>query len=456
MKVAKFGGSSLADAKQIKKVCNIIVSDPERRIIVVSAPGKRFDDDTKVTDLLILLATACLEKKDGREELKNIIERFSSIAKDLNIIKEMQSTYDNLEKMLTLDKSNPTEFMDTVKATGEDTLAKTLATYLQSIGYKAKYVNPGEAGMILTNEYGNAQLLDESYERLAQLSETKEIIIFPGFFGVTLDGKIATFPRGGSDITGAILASAVKADVYENFTDVDYVYSVSPKIIKSPTPILEATYREMRELSSSGFSVYQEEALRPVYKHGIPVNIRNSNNPNCKGTMIVPELSKIGEKVIGIAYDSDFCCIYITKYLMNREVGFGRKLLKILEDNNISYEHTPTGIDNISVVFKQNQLPKELKADIVSKIYNELDADDVRVDYNLGMIVLVGEGMANSSTAFLARATTALSKADVNIEMISQGSSKTSMVIAVHESKVKLAMQKLYNEFFDNNNSTIL
>ena len=448
MKVSKFGGSSLADAAQIKKVCDIILSDPERRIIVVSAPGKRSDDDIKVTDLLIATAEACLSGKDGKAEMEVVITRFADIADGLCISDVLPTLRIGLESLLTLDKSHPAKFMDALKAAGEDTNAKIVAAYLKHIGHDARYVNPGDAGMRLTDEFGNARLLDESYDTLSSLSNSVGIIIFPGFFGTTNQGDVVTFPRGGSDITGAILAAAVNADVYENYTDVDYVYSVNPRIVRNPVPILEITYREMRELSYAGFAVYQEEALLPVFKRGIPVNIRNVNNPSCPGTRIVPDRSSLEDaQVAGVANDGDFCCIYISKYLMNREIGFGRRALQIIEEAGISYDHTPTGVDNMSVVFKQSQLTDESKATIISRLRSELDADDVTIDHDLAMITVAGEGMSHS-VGVAARAAGALSRAGVNIEMISQGCSEVSMFFAVLGKDEKKAVQALYIEFF--------
>jgi len=448
MKVVKFGGTSLADAAQIKKVCDVVLADPERRIVVVSAPGKRYDADTKVTDMLIAVANACLAGKDGKKEMEAVIARFTEIAKDLGVPDEAPRLREDLEALLEKDRSHPGRFTDALKAAGEDNTAKIVAAYLRSIGQNAGYINPGFAGMRLTDEFGNAQLLEESYALLAELGNLEGLIIFPGFFGSTKSGDIATFPRGGSDITGAILAAAVNADVYENFTDVDYVYSVNPKVVANPAPILEITYREMRELSSAGFAVYQEEALLPVFKRGIPVNIRNVNHPSCPGTRIVPGRDGKGPIVSGIANDGDFCCVYIRKYLMNRELGFGRKVLQILEEAGISYVHTPTGIDDMSVVFKQTQLNDERKAAIVASLHAELGVDAVTFDHNLAMITVAGEGMSHS-VGVAARATGAFSRAGINIEMISQGCSEVSMVFAVRGSDAKRAVRALYDEFFE-------
>ena len=346
--------------------------------------------------------------------------------------------------------SKPLNFVDRVKAAGEDNCAKLVAAYLNATGHTARYVNPGQAGMILSDEFGNAKILDKSFRLLNEnLSKIDGIIVFPGFFGRTESGDIVTFPRGGSDITGAILAAALKADVYENFTDVDYVYSVNPKIIENPKPLLVVTYREMRELSYAGFNVYQEEALLPVYRAGIPVNVRNVNNSGCPGTMIVSnrESGSGDMRVAGIACDSGFSSIYISKYLMNREIGFGRKLLSILEDENLSYEHSPTGIDDMTLIVRTSALENGKLSRIVNRIKNELDADDVKVGNGLCLIVVVGEGMKRA-VGVAATATTALSKAGINIEMISQGSSEVSMIFAVEEDKCELGVRALYEAFF--------
>ncbi len=455
MKVAKFGGSSLADAPQIRKVCKIIMDDPERRVVVVSAPGKGVTDDIKVTDMLIAAAKATLEKglAAGTEEMEKIVARYARIAADLGVPEVMEDIAPAFRSLLSLHETlPPARFTDVLKAAGEDNCAKLVAACLTKMGKPAVYVNPGEAGMVLTNDFGNARVLPKSFDLLAKsLSGISEIVVFPGFFGRTEDGEIVTFPRGGSDITGAILTAALKADVYENFTDVDYVYSVNPKQVANPRPLTVVTYREMRELSYAGFNVYQEEALLPVYKTGIPVNVRNANNPSCPGTLIVPERGAFedGRRVAGIASDSGFTSIYVSKYLMNREIGFGRRLLHILEDEGISYEHTPTGIDDMTVIVRDSMLSDEKLARIQRRIYNELGADDVQVETGLSLIVVVGEGMKHS-IGIAAMATQALSQAKVNISMISQGSSEVSMVFAVKTEDCERGVRALYEAFFMN------
>jgi len=448
MKVVKFGGSSLASGKQIEKVFKIVVSDPKRKVVVVSAPGKRFAEDDKVTDLLIECGELCLQNKDPREQFEAVLERYSSIAEELSlsndIIIEIQ---EDLAKRLSADKTKPDRFLDLLKASGEDNNAKLVAAYFRKQGVEASYIDPKEAGLLVSDEPGNAQALPEAYSQLYSLHDRKGILIFPGFFGYSREGEVFTFSRSGSDITGSILANALKADLYENFTDVDAVYSVNPFIVKNPKEIKELTYREMRELSYAGFTVLHDEALVPAFKAGIPVQIKNTNNPSAPGTKIVYERDNTNGPVIGIASDQGFCSIYVSKYLMNREIGFGRKLLSILEDFGLSYEHTPSGIDDVSVILRENQMNAEMEKAIVERIESELHADQVKIEHSLALIMVVGEGMRHN-VGTMARASKALAKARINIEMINQGSSEVSMMFGVKEVEEKRAVQALYEEFF--------
>ncbi|OCA89850.1 MULTISPECIES: aspartate kinase [unclassified Bacillus (in: firmicutes)] len=448
MKVVKFGGTSLASGEQLNKVFEIVVSDPQRKIVVVSAPGKRFSSDTKVTDLLIACGESWLNGACDQYLFDMVIDRYRLIAEDLSISGSVvERIRADLMEILNGDLSDKGQFMDAVKASGEDNNAKLVAAFFQARGVEAEYMNPHEAGLIVSDEPGNAQVLAESYANLYHLRNKKGIVIFPGFFGYTTDGKVMTFPRSGSDITGAILANAVKADLYENYTDVDAVFSVNPTIINKPKEISVLTYREMRELSYAGFSVLHDEALIPAFKAGIPVNIKNTNNPLSPGTMIVNKKELTNGPVVGIASDNDFCSIYVSKYLMNREIGFGRKLLQILEDLKLSYEHVPSGIDDLTVILRQNQMDSELEEIIRNRIIEELEADEVKIEHNLSLIMIVGEGM-RSNVGTVARASKALANAGINIEMINQGSSEVSMMFGVKELQENRAVAALYNEFF--------
>lgn len=448
MKVVKFGGSSLATGEQLEKVFQIVTADPERKVVVVSAPGKRFSTDIKVTDLLIELADKTLSKADTKKALHAVIDRYESLAKDLHLSPSIIDTIQNdLEQRLNADKSKPEQFTDLLKASGEDNNAKLVAAYFQSQGIEAHYINPQKAGLLVTNEPGNAQVLEESYQRLYQLREKSGILVFPGFFGYNENGDVVTFSRSGSDITGSILAHGLHVDLYENFSDVDAVYSVNPNIIQNPKEIREITFREMRELAYGGFSVFHDEALYPAFLAGIPVNVKNTNNPHAPGTMIVKQRTSQNGPVIGISSEKGFCSIYVRKYLMNREIGFGSKLLRILEEYGLSYEHTPSGIDDLSVILRHDQMEPDIEKEILSRIKKELQADEVEIIPNIALIMVVGEGMRRN-IGTMARASRALAHSHINIEMINQGSSEVSMMFGVKEANEKKAVQALYEEFF--------
>ena len=443
MKVVKFGGSSVADAKQILKVADIVKADPDRRIVVVSAPGKRFSDDIKVTDLLIALAGAVIAGQPYDDEIGAVVGRYAEIQKALGLDETIVTTIEaDLQDRINGRSSNDAQFMDTVKASGEDNNAKIIAQVFVNQGVPARYVDPKEAGMLLSDDFGNAQVLPESFENLAALRKEKDIVIFPGFFGYTKQGAVATFPRGGSDITGAIVAAAVKADVYENFTDVDSVFAMDPRILGTAPAIELLTYREMRELSYAGFGVFHDEAIVPAVCAKVPICIKNTNRPDAPGTMIVSERKYEHGEVTGIASAAGFSAIYLSKYMMNREVGFGRRLLQILEEEQLSFEHAPSGIDNMSVILRSSPFTAQRERHVLKRIETELGADDVTIEHGLSLIMIVGEGM-RYAVGLAARACAALANAGVNIEMINQGSSEISIMFGVKEIDRKHAVQAL-------------
>ncbi|MBU8593794.1 aspartate kinase [Bacillus subtilis] len=448
MKVVKFGGSSLASGAQLDKVFHIVTSDPARKAVVVSAPGKRYAEDTKVTDLLIACAEQYLATGSAPELAEAVVERYALIANELQLGQSIiEKIRDDLFTLLEGDKSNPEQYLDAVKASGEDNNAKLIAAYFRYKGVKAEYVNPKDAGLFVTNEPGNAQVLPESYQNLYRLRERDGLIIFPGFFGFSKDGDVITFSRSGSDITGSILANGLQADLYENFTDVDAVYSVNPSFVENPKEISELTYREMRELSYAGFSVFHDEALIPAFRAGIPVQIKNTNNPSAEGTRVVSKRDNTNGPVVGIASDTGFCSIYISKYLMNREIGFGRRALQILEEHGLTYEHVPSGIDDMTIILRQGQMDAATERSVIKLIEEDLHADEVIVEHHLALIMVVGEAMRHN-VGTTARAAKALSEAQVNIEMINQGSSEVSMMFGVKEAEERKAVQALYREFF--------
>lgn len=455
MKVCKFGGSSVADAAQITKVCDIMLADRNRRVVVVSAPGKRNKSDTKVTDMLIALAEHALAGADTEADIKAVVERYASIQRELGLDESVTAEIDaDLRERVTSDKEDEGTFMDLLKAAGEDNSAKLVAAVFRKRGAAAIYLNPAKAGMLLEGSHGDATLCEASYGFLhdsierAMWQPDNPIVVFPGFFGVNRDGKVATFPRGGSDITGAILAAAMKAECYENFTDVDTVYAVDPRMVPDVKHgISEMTYREMRQLAYAGFGVFHDEAVMPAFRAGIPINIRNTNHPDLPGTWIVPNRRVDSCKVVGIASDSGFVHVYVDKYMMNREIGFGRRLLQIFEEEGVAFEHMPTGIDNITLILRGSKFPADVQVRVMQRIKKELNPDQLVCERDHGLIMVVGEGMQHT-VGTAARATKALADAGVNIELISQDASEISIMFGVRETERAKAVQTLYHEFF--------
>ena len=453
MKVCKFGGSSLADAAQLNKVIDIVLADPARRIVVVSAPGKRHSGDTKVTDLLIALAKAALAGENTDRQFGAVVERYAEIADALKLGEAIvKAIEDDLKgRLAQVSQLQPAEFMDLMKAAGEDNNAKLVAVAFEARGKRARYASPKDTGMILEGNFGDATLNPESYSRLAKaFSNFEGIVIYPGFFGYTVEGKVATFPRGGSDITGSILAAAVCADVYENFTDVDSVYPCDPRIVeevKGGEGIATMTYREMRELAYAGFGVFNDDAVIPAVKARIPINIRNTNHPSAPGTMIQQSRRVVPGTVVGIASADGFVNIVVEKYLMNREIGFGRKLLQVLEEAGISYEHMPSGVDSQCVVVKEQYLPKENERRIVNRIKEVLNPDFVTVERDITMLMIVGEGMCYTP-GMLAKACLALASAGISMSMVNQGSSEVSFMLAIRSQDRDVAVRALYKAFF--------
>ena len=448
MKVVKFGGSSLASATQLEKVFNIVKEDEARQYVVVSAPGKRNAEDTKVTDALIKYFKEYTNGKDTNQSQEWIINRYRSITEELDLDEEIiEEIARDIKSLATLPKSDNTFLYDTFLAAGENNNAKLIAAYFVKKGLEAKYIHPKDAGIFVTSEPCNARILPSSYDKIEELRNHNEILVIPGFFGITKEGQVCTFSRGGSDITGSIIAAGVKADLYENFTDVDGIFAAHPGIIKQQHSIPELTYKEMRELAYAGFSVLHDEALVPAYRGKIPMVIKNTNNPKHPGTKIVLNHTNENVKVVGIAGDSGFVSINTTKYLMNREVGFGRKLLQILEDLNISWDHMPTGIDDLSVILRSKELTPIKEQEILKHLIQDLQVDYAEIEHDLSIIMIVGENMKNQ-IGVTATATKALSENNINIQMISQGSSEVSIMFVVNQEQEKQAIKALYDVFF--------
>ncbi|QUR93564.1 aspartate kinase [Macrococcoides canis] len=446
MKVCKFGGSSVADAQQIKKIMKIINEDNKRKYIVVSAPGKRYKEDIKVTDMLITLIEAVLHKKEYQEIITQILERFLQIEKELNIDHSLIETFrSQLNDYIKRYQHQPERLTDALKSCGEDFNAQLIANYNNEQGIKTTYFSPEDIGLIVSDEPSNAVVLDKSYENIMnKLVNVEGKVIIPGFFGINENGDINTFSRGGSDITGAIIASSVSSEVYENFTDVSGIFSANPNIVNQPASIIQLTYEEMRELSYAGFSVFHDEALLPVYRSRIPVNIKNTNDPDHPGTLITNTRQSSG--VVGVSCDSGFVSINMKKYLMNREIGFTRRLLSILEDMNISYEHMPSGIDDISVILRAHQL-EDKESKLLEKIENELKVDALSIEKNIAILMVVGLGM-KTLVGTANKATEAFKTNNINLKMINQGSSEISMMFGIEEKDAEKAVLAAYEAYF--------
>ena len=433
IKVVKFGGSSLASAEQFKKVGDIIRADKDRVYVVPSAPGKRFSNDTKVTDMLY-----------GCYDLAQSGKKFD---KQLNDIKaRYQEIIDGLGLKISLDDEFK-KIADNFKAkTGSD-YAASRGEYLNSI-LMANYLGYDwidAAEVIFFDEDGN---FDAEYtnKKLSKVLKNHPKAVIPGFYGASEYGKVKTFSRGGSDITGSIVARAAKADVYENWTDTSGFLITDPRIIDNPEGIETITYRELRELSYMGASVFHEDAIFPVRKEGIPINIRNTNRPEDAGTWIVESTAQKSKYTItGIAGKKGFCAVNVDKAKMNSEIGFGRKVLQAFEDNGISFEHMPSGIDTMTVFVHQDEfIDKEQK--VVAEIHRMTDPDVIDIEADLALIAVVGRGM-KSTRGTAGRIFSALAHADVNVKMIDQGSSELNIIIGVENRDFETAIKAIYDIF---------
>ena len=436
-KVVKFGGSSLASAEQFKKVGNIIRKEESRRYVIPSAPGKRTPDDTKVTDMLYSCYGQAIlgedAERDFEEQLEAIKERYNSIIRGLNLD-------------LSLDEEFKTFRINFSKKIGRD-YAASRGEYLNGIimaaylGYE--FIDAAE--VIVFDENGNFDG-DETHKILSERLENTERAVIPGFYGAKPDGSIQTFSRGGSDITGSIVAKAVHADMYENWTDVSGFLIADPRIIKNPKPIDVITYRELRELSYMGATVLHEDAIFPVRKAGIPINIKNTNRPGDKGTMIVASTChKPDYTITGIAGKKGFVAINIEKDMMNSEIGFGRKVLEEFEKQGISFEHIPSGIDTMSIVVHQDEF-EEKEQQVLAGIQRAVNPEYLEVEGDMALVAVVGRAMkSNRGTA--GRIFSALAHANVNVKMIDQGSSEWNIIIGVRNEDFEKAIKAIYDIF---------
>ena len=432
-KVVKFGGSSLANSDQFRKVGEIIHSEESRRYVVPSAPGKRFPEDTKVTDLLYACYNKAAAGEDFSRELKEISDRYYEIIRGLELSLSLEEEFQQIEKDFKAQAGT-----DYAASRGEFLNGKIMAAYL---GFE--FIDA--ASVIRFDKNGNFDA-DKTDSLLAKRLAKCERAVIPGFYGAMEDGMVKTFSRGGSDITGSLVAKAVHADLYENWTDVSGFLVTDPRIVDDPAVIETITYRELRELSYMGATVLHEDAIFPVQKEGIPINIRNTNRPEDKGTLIVESTCRKPRYVItGIAGKKGFCSINIEKSMMNSEIGFGRKVLQVFEEQGINFEHVPSGIDTMTVYVHQDEF-EEKEQQVIAGIHRAVNPDFIEMESDLALIAVVGRGM-KSQRGTAGRVFSALAHAHVNVKMIDQGSSELNIIIGVENRDFETAVKAIYDIF---------
>lgn len=432
-KVVKFGGSSLASAEQFKKVGNIIRADESRRYVVPSAPGKRFNEDTKVTDMLYGCYEVAEKGKAFGDLLKDIKNRYNEIIKGLELNLSLDEEFNVIEKQFK-EKAGK----DYAASRGEYLNGIIMANYL---GYE--FIDAAEVIFFKGDGSFNAELTDKVLGE--KLAATEKAVI-PGFYGAYEDGKVKTFSRGGSDVTGSIVAKAANVDIYENWTDVSGFLVADPRIIHNPETITTITYRELRELAYMGATVLHEDAIFPVRKAGIPINIKNTNKPEDEGTMIVESTCRQSNYTItGIAGKRGFVSINIEKAMMNSEIGFGRKVLESFEKYGISFEHVPSGIDTMTVYVHQPEFEGK-EQQVLADIHRMTDPDHIEIETDLALIAVVGRGM-RSTRGTAGRIFSALAHANVNVKMIDQGSSELNIIIGVKNTDFEKAIKAIYDIF---------
>jgi len=434
IKVAKFGGSSLADAEQVRKVQSIVASDPERRYIVPSAPGKRNNSDRKITDLLYLCHTHVQQQVPFDEVFEIISSRFLEIIRDLNLRFDLNPYLQEVKSKIAEGAS-----ADFTASRGEYLTGLIMS---QLLGYD--FIDPAE--IIFFDEKGRLDA-EKTHRATEERIARHETAVIPGFYGTDAKGNVKTFSRGGSDITGAIIARGAHADIYENWTDVSGLLMTDPTVVSHPKPIDTVTYRELRELAYMGAKVLHDEAIFPVREAGIPVCIKNTNRPEDPGTLIVQDADPVTHRgnITGIAGKKGFTVIAIEKALMNTQLGYGRRVLSVLEVNGISFEHMPSSIDTLSLVIADSQLENKLEK-VVQEIKTECQPDSIEVYPNMALIATVGRGMAHTP-GIAARLFSALGRNKINVRMIDQGSSEINIIVGVENEDFGKTLNVIYRAF---------
>ncbi len=438
-KVVKFGGSSLASAEQFRKVAAIINGDPKRKYVVPSAPGKRFSDDIKVTDMLYKCCELAGSGVDFTDDFQLIKDRYNGIISELGIDMSLDEEFDSITKEL---KARPSK--DFAASRGEYLNGKVLAKYL---GF-----NFVDAADVIVFDTKGSLLLDETVKAVRERLSSLDNAVIPGFYGRTTEGYIKTFSRGGSDVTGSIIANAVRAEIYENWTDVSGFLVADPRIVENPDVIEVITYRELRELAYMGASVLHEDAIFPVRSAGIPINIRNTNRPEDAGTMIVSDdynfsRESIKHTITGIAGKKGFSTINIEKAMMNNETGFGMKVLQVLFNNGLSFEHMPSGIDTMSITVSSDKLDP-VRDKVIAELRKAVSPDHIEIEDGIALLAVVGRRMKNTRGT-VARIFASMAHARVNVKMIDQGSSELNVIIGVSENDLPEAIRRIYDMFIN-------
>ena len=435
MKVVKFGGSSMADAGQYRKIRDILLADPERRVVVVSAAGKRNKADHKITDLLYLCYAHTQYGVDCSGVFEMIVSRYREIQRDLGLTLDLEPEFAALKQRL--DAKTVTQ--DELASRGEYFSARLMAAYL---GFQ--FV---DAADWVKFKFDGTVDQEASYEALRKAADGQRVVT-PGFYGAMPDGRVVTLTRGGSDITGALAAAALDADVYENWTDVSGILMADPRIVDDPQAIPEVTYDELRELSYSGAQVLHEDSIFPVREKNIPVNIRNTNDPSAPGTMIQAAFAGDHDPdrfITGITGKKDFSIISLSKRGMSNQVGVLRKVLTVLERHGISVDYVPNGIDNVSVVLPTSSIEKELYT-IMAEIKKEAQPDTLDVHHQIAVVAAVGRKMA-FRPGISGKIFAALGESGINIRMINQGPDELNIIFGVDNKDFKEAIRVLYNSF---------
>ena len=438
-KVVKFGGSSLASAEQFRKVAAIINGDAKRKYVVPSAPGKRFSEDIKVTDMLYKCCELAGSGVDFTDDFQLIKDRYNGIISELGIDMSLDEEFDTIIKEL---KARPSR--DYAASRGEFLNGKVLAKYL---GF-----NFVDAADVIVFDTKGVLLLDDTVKAVRAKLDGLDNAVIPGFYGKTTEGYIKTFSRGGSDVTGSIIANAVRADIYENWTDVSGFLVADPRIVENPDVIEVITYRELRELAYMGASVLHEDAIFPVRSAGIPINIRNTNRPEDAGTMIVSDdfnftKESLNHTITGIAGKKGFSTINIEKAMMNNETGFGMKVLQVLYENGLSFEHMPSGIDTMSITLSTEKLAP-VREKVLSGLRKAVQPDHLEIEDGIAMLAVVGRRMKNTRGT-VARIFASMAHARINVKLIDQGSSELNVIIGVSENDLPEAIRRIYDMFIN-------